>query len=90
MIPILRVLVLTAFVILAFVLAFSKEQHHTTYRLILAFVAVGATTFLPEEAYFLQLISGFSVFFLLTALLQVALRVRFGQKSSEESKSRRA
>lgn len=81
MIPIFRVLVLAIFVILAFVLACGKEQHRTTYRLILAFVAVGATTFLPEEAILLQMLAGFSIFFLLSALLQFALRLRISGKN---------
>ncbi len=89
MIPILRVLVLTMFAALAFVLACGKKQHHMTYRLILTFVAVGATTFLPEEAILLQVIAGFAVFFLLSALLQIAVRICFSEKSSEEKKVRK-
>lgn len=80
MIPMLRVLVLMIFAILAFVLACGKEQHRTTYRLILAFVALGATTFLPEDAVLLQAAAGFSLFFLLSALLQLAVKVLSTQK----------
>ena len=90
MISILRVLVLTAFAALAFALAFRKEQHQITYRLIFAFVAVGTTTFLPEDAIFLQLIAGFSLFFLLSVILQIVLRMRLGQNHSKEKQSRRA
>jgi len=83
MIPILRALVLMIFVILAFVLACGKEQHRTTYRLILAFVAVGATTFLPEEAIFMQVIAGFTIFFLLSVFLQFTVHVCFSRKISK-------
>lgn len=90
MIPILRVLVLAIFVLLAFVLACAKEQHHTTYRLILAFVAVGATTFLPEEAILLQIVSGFAVFFLLSVILQLVVRTRAAEKGEEEKSAKKA
>ena len=57
MIPILRVLVLFVFLLFAIGLAHSEREHRATYRLILAFVAFGATTFLPEEAILLQVFS---------------------------------
>ena len=69
MIPILRVLVLFVFLLFAIGLAHSGREHRTTYRLILAFVAFGATTFLPEEAILLQVFSGLVLFVLLCFLL---------------------
>lgn len=87
MIPILRVLVLTVFLFLAFVLACRKEQHHSTYRLILAFVAVGATTFFPEASAMLQIASGIALFFFFSVLLQFLVR-SFTKEENEKSKKR--
>ena len=85
MIPILKVLVLAAFAALAFALAFHKEQHHISHRLILAFVALGTTTFLPEEAIGLQIITGVSVYFFFSALLTVVAGIRNTEKSEEKN-----
>ena len=82
MIPILRVLVLFVFLLFAIGLAHSEREHRATYRLILAFVAFGATTFVPEEAILLQVFSGLVLFGLLCILLgsTVNARVMSGEK----------
>lgn len=88
MIPILRVLVLLVFVLLAFILILRKEQHHSTYRLILAFVAVGATTFFPEATAVLQIVLGVAIFFFLSVVLQLTAS-RFGAKEEDEKIKKR-
>ena len=89
MIPILRVLVLTVFLFLAFVLACRKEQHHSTYRLILAFVAVGATTFFPEDNVMIQVVFGVSTFFFLSVLVQLFVRSRTLAEKEEDEKAKK-
>ena len=87
MISMLRVLVLLLFAIVAVVLACHKEQHHSTYRLILAFVAVGSTTFFPENAVMLSVATALSVFFLLLVCTQIAVRACASEKVCEKKRT---
>lgn len=89
MIPILRVLVLLAFAVTAVVLACHKEQHQSTYRLILAFVAVGSTTFFPENAVILSIIAALAIFFLLLVCTQIAVRVSTSEKASDRNEAKK-
>ncbi len=86
MIPILRVLVLCFFLILAFILAFRKERYQISYYLILAFVAVGATTLLPEATLLNQGILAAVIFTVFALILHCIVRARLSDKEQEEKK----
>ena len=89
MIPILKALVLAAFAVLAFLPAYRKEQRRMSHRLILAFVALGTTTFLPEDAIVLQVFTGISVYFILSALFGAVSGARSAVKDEKKSNARK-
>ena len=90
MIPILRALVLALFAVFAVILACRREECQSMYRLILAFVAVGATTFLPEEAFLLQMVLAVLIFLMLTLLTHVmALRTHECEKEKDDTRNKR-
>ncbi|MBR2986796.1 MAG: hypothetical protein IKC63_02125 [Clostridia bacterium] len=87
MIPILRALVLMLFAVFAVKLACRREECRTTYRLILAFVAVGATTFVSEEAFWLQALLGVLTFILLTVVTHITVS-HAAQEEKNEGETR--
>ena len=90
MIPILRALVLMLFAVFAVILACRKEECQSTYRLILMFVAVGATTFIPEDALLLQAVLAVLVFLMLTLLTNVTVaRIRENEKNKADTRNKR-